>query len=867
MRTCLRKAFHLIPFLAAVFAGGFVEWRVLADTNDVAGIPLTTLQPVSAVQEFGALEVDQSVMGTPLSIGGKTYAHGLGTHANGRIIYDLNGDYERFEAWVGIDDEMQSFGKSSVVFKVVGDGRELFNSGVMRNATPPKRLSVSVAGVDELDLIVTDAGDGNNGDHGDWVEPVLYESAHAKAAAVAKAVYRVKTAGLELELSSSGEIVGVRTGSTPVERTVQGTTHLYGCRDEGKVTAKKLPHGGVEFTRTAADAENECLITECFTPTTNSIRWEVEISSTNQAWTAPIVTTLAWPDPAKLKLWAPWQDPAGSQAGAESRRERLPWHDPLVPQPFATTAWIYGGGRDFWKSDVLTLPMVSVFMPEEDQGLSLVESPDDALFTMNLSTTTNGETRMTRLWNRLGEGRTNHFSMDLVPHCADWRAALAWTTERYPAFFEPPNPHVKDVAGTAAYTGEEKPVDMERMKRMAFRVLWKLSDDYAYMGMFLPPLTNQDTRWERTSDAGDPLGYKPQWTSFRRLNDFAEYLRTNGCYLLSYFNTTEFGKDMKDVSVSQEEAGDPELWKNPSAYLKARMPKAPVEPRRGAWQHGWVVDPGDPAYQDYLVEQAQRHLDWIPDAAGICIDRADYLRDYNLGGDDGMSLYNGKKSRALVESWHGLMERLGPLMHHQDKVIFCNLMDPRLDLVRHIDGVYDEFGARPTVVNGAAFLCLDKPLLAWTANDDISTNDQSNDEFFQRYLYLGAFLTAPYPVNNHCIQPAPERDKWYFDYGPLFDLLRGKRWVLIPHCLEVAGGAKANLFQVDGGWVAPVVYGGTNTSAVLKINNVAGLKDVSCTAYYPGTTNSISVPAKQSGGMVELTVPLQRGCAMVKIRQ
>jgi hypothetical protein len=398
------------------------------------------------------------------------------------------------------------------------------------------------------------------------------------------------------------------------------------------------------------------------------------------------------------------------------------------------------------------------------------------------------------------------------------------------------------------------------MKRMDFRVLWKLSDDYAYMGMFLPPLDSPDARWERTSDSGDPPGYKPQWTSFRRLNDFAVYLHTNGFYLLNYFNTTEFGKSMKRVEVSPEEAQDSNLWQNASAYLAARMPHAPVVPRHGAWQGGWTVDPGDPDYMNYLLEQARRHLKMIPDAAGFCIDRADYLRDYNLGADDGVS-WSGQKARSLIVSWNTFMDRLGPLVHSQDKVIFCNLLDPRLDLARHLDGVYHEFGYLPAVANGAALICVNKPLLIWTRNADVL-----NDDFFQRYLYLGAFPTAPYPLNNHCIQPSPERDQWYFDYGPLFSVLHGKRWVLAPHCVEVAkNAALANLFQVDGGWAAPLVFGGNHATADLTVRRFPGFPaNVQCLALYPGEPEPIPIPIISHHNTVQIHAPLKRGCAMLK---
>ncbi len=105
-------------------------------------VPLPSARLLFAEQEWGALGVNKSVEGNPLRAGGKSYPHGLGTHAHSKLIYSLDRKYERFDAVVGVDDEMQSFGKSSVVFKVFGDERELFNSGVMRRyATSPRQSS------------------------------------------------------------------------------------------------------------------------------------------------------------------------------------------------------------------------------------------------------------------------------------------------------------------------------------------------------------------------------------------------------------------------------------------------------------------------------------------------------------------------------------------------------------------------------------------------------------------------------------------------------------------------------------------------------------------------------------------------------
>lgn len=843
--------FRMIPLIGGIALS-------CAAAND-PGRSLLDLEPISAEQGFGKLELNHSVSGNPLTIAGKRYDHGLGTHARSALIYYLGGGYRRFEAWAGVDDEMTSFGKSSVVFKVFGDSRELFSSKVLRNGSPPCHIDVSVAGCEELSLVVTDGGDGIEDDHADWANPTLYGLVTTKTASTPpKAAYEVKSPLLQLALSGMGEVVGMAFGHSMKNVAVHGGTRLMGCQNTGEATVSKLPHGGMEFTRAVTNLDQQrCLITERFLPGSAGMAWEVDLRGEGEPWSAPIVTTLNWPEAGDKQFWTAWHDPLNTDAG-----EQRIWHDPLCGQPFSNRIWNYGElpGGNFRSGNITTLPLASVFLKDYHRGLTLVQSPEDVLLDMSLVTSQTGEVTLRRTKHRLGGGNVIHFHMDLVPHADDWRDAMAWMTARYPQYFEPPNPHVQAMAGMAAYTGEEKPVDVARMKRMDFRVLWKLSDDYAYMGMFLPPLVDPDARWERTSDSGDPPGYKPQWTSFRRLNDFAAYLRTNGFYLLNYFNTTEFGKGMKRIDVSPQQAQDSNLWQNASAYLAVRMPDAPVAPRHGAWQGGWAVDPGDPNYMEYLLEQAGRHLQMIPDSAGFCIDRADYLRNYNLGADDGVS-WSGQKARSLVVSWRRFMDRLGPMVHQQDKVIFCNLLDPRLDLTRHLDGVYHEFGYEPTVANGAALLCVNKPLLVWTRNGDILS-----DDFFQRYLYLGAFPTAPYPLNNHCIQPSPERDQWYYDYGPLFGVLHGKRWILKTHCVEIANNdAKANLFQVDGGWAAPVVFGGKHSAADLFIRGVPDFSSkLRCEALYPGEIKPVAVPVVFRHGAAEVRVPLKRGCAMLK---
>lgn len=63
--------------------------------------------------------------------------------------------YERFEAWVGVGSSARVSGKSAeVVFKVVGDGKVLWESGTMTERSDAQFVSVDISSVEVLQLVV-----------------------------------------------------------------------------------------------------------------------------------------------------------------------------------------------------------------------------------------------------------------------------------------------------------------------------------------------------------------------------------------------------------------------------------------------------------------------------------------------------------------------------------------------------------------------------------------------------------------------------------------------------------------------------------------------------------------------------------------
>jgi hypothetical protein len=827
---------------------------------EALSIPLSELAPLSARQDYGELQLDRSVQGQTLKIGDREFARGLGTHANSRVVYDLGGRCARFEAWVGVDAEMAGYTNSTVVFQVFGDDQKLFDSGVLRLATPAQPVNVDVRGVKALALVVTDAGDGINCDHADWAEARVF-AATPLAGQIAppesdrSPQYEIRARNLAVKLSANGEIVGAEIAGHANELS-GGTRFGGGCVQVGATKVKRpWVGGGVEFTRQLRQLTSDKTFTvvERFKPAGDSVRWEFEVVSAGAPWTTDITTELKYPATAATRFWTAWSDPE-HMVGE--------WRDPLVLRPLANLAWTFGG--PVLNGDYSALPLATLAEPAGDYGFSLVFSPDDPILAgARLATTSSGGIRYSRTHYRLGGGQPVRFTQNLVAHEADWRGGLRWITGRYPQFFEPPNPQADAMAGCGAYSGAEDPVDVAKLKKMGFRINWKLSDDFPYMGMFLPPVTNADEKWERSCDENAPAD-KPRWTTCHRLNDYARYMKTNGFYVLDYFNVTEFGKHMGGEPVRQP--GDPQLWKDPCAFLKYALPEAVLIPGNATCYEASVVDAGDPSFQQFLLEQADRHLRWLPDSSGICIDRLDWLDRVNNRADDGLSWVNGQPARSLCVSWNRLLAKLGPMLHDAHKVIFVNPIYARLDLLRQIDGIYTEQGNEGRALNTGALLGLRKPVLAWSYNETLQQPDP--DSFFQRHLLLGVYPTAPYPWNNHCITPEPSADQAYLDYGPLLDAMRGKKWVLAPHCVQVAGEvAKANLFQVPGGYALPVVLGGKAGFADIVIRNLPDISAIKCAVLHPGVESASPLVPTERACAITLRVPLQRGCALVRLQK
>jgi alpha-galactosidase len=129
---------------------------------------LDDLDLSKTVQGWAQPQKNESVDHHPLTIGGKHFERGLGTHAESLLYIDLKGGAKRFTASVGIDDDVNGNTESSVQFSVLGDGEVLWKGEVMKAGQAPEAVDVNLSGVKILLLKVGDGGNGINYDHADW---------------------------------------------------------------------------------------------------------------------------------------------------------------------------------------------------------------------------------------------------------------------------------------------------------------------------------------------------------------------------------------------------------------------------------------------------------------------------------------------------------------------------------------------------------------------------------------------------------------------------------------------------------------------------------------------------------------------------
>jgi hypothetical protein len=159
----------IAPASKSTSTGNSIASKETADgsaSSEAETIWLSTLDVSRIEQGWGEGRSNRSVYGRPLTINGRVFERGIGTHANSSIPLLLDGNAIELFGSVGVDDETN--GRGSVIFKILADEKEIWNSGLMRSRDTAKEFTLDVRKCKSLLLLAADAGDGADYDHADW---------------------------------------------------------------------------------------------------------------------------------------------------------------------------------------------------------------------------------------------------------------------------------------------------------------------------------------------------------------------------------------------------------------------------------------------------------------------------------------------------------------------------------------------------------------------------------------------------------------------------------------------------------------------------------------------------------------------------
>ena len=174
MSTCGRTPVFLVVAAASVLLPQFAS-AARAEQIELSGLNLSAV-----IQDYGDPHRDRSVDGHRLSIGGKVFDHGLGTHAAATWTIDLHGSAKRLTALAGVDDEVgrvrKPGGAATVIFVLVGDGNgqhPLLKTYPIHAGETAVPLDVNLSGLKTLTIRINPGGTSIDSDHADLANGVI----------------------------------------------------------------------------------------------------------------------------------------------------------------------------------------------------------------------------------------------------------------------------------------------------------------------------------------------------------------------------------------------------------------------------------------------------------------------------------------------------------------------------------------------------------------------------------------------------------------------------------------------------------------------------------------------------------------------
>ncbi|NUQ61533.1 MAG: hypothetical protein HUU20_03530 [Pirellulales bacterium] len=498
----------------------------------------------------------------------------------------------------------------------------------------------------------------------------------------------------------------------------------------------------------------------------------------------------------------------------------------------------------------LVMPAAVLYDPETDWGLTAMA--DFTLPTRGFEVWLENEQPavvLRRVHLRLEPGKPQAVSLILAGHEGDWRPGLAKVLRRYPEFFEVADPRVPQLHGAFVCSGGT-PSDQEILRWKSQHVQTvEIHGTIPFYGQHLPFgdtwTAFADDQWHVLREGDDPkkpaddapwqaihayvTAKRPPNISVAKVNDYIRRLHAQGIYGILYFNPTE-------------------AWRSwiTANYAQALVLDAAGKPMR-AWYESYMVCPDpDTAWGKHLVDEFSKMMDLYPEADGFFMDQScyDFLDDAH---DDGWSIDQGRVGYRMGWAIGRFNERVRKVAKDRGKFIWFN--GPYCtDIARFAEGMMAEAGDEDQV-RAIHYLTL--------GGRACCTLSQQGETVFQNCAAYGLYPTA---------MPSSQLARLADRYWPVFEMFRGKRWVLDARALDLPAATKGNVYRLpDGNVLAVVVSAGRSVDGEafdLDLPLAVRLPDADQfkAAYFvsPDLAGKRRLPLVRDGRKISVAVPRHR---------
>ena len=447
----------------------------------------------------------------------------------------------------------------------------------------------------------------------------------------------------------------------------------------------------------------------------------------------------------------------------------------------------------------------------------------------------------------------------IAAHEPCWRSGLNWLYTKYPGYFDPPNPQVRELEG-GYILAHPHMTDKEFRSMMPHNLRWEeLHCAFPWYGDYLP----EEKEW-RPIDTWDACVAFDQAGGGVVGGEEKTPEREDDRPLLTY-------EVVKDHIATAQKHGLKSLYYfqcagDASPGIVEKFPDSIARDRNG---NPYPSVPGSilmnadagTSFGQNIRGQISNLFRRLPQIDGIfldqlCYDAVDYAHH------DGVTMAENRPAYMLWHCYEETVRKLAASVHRRGKVLYAN-GPHNIEVQKDMDGLMAEGSSWLAEV--VKYLCIAKPLIFLAFYHD---DPDKAEDMFQRCLVCG----ASYSLFPH---PAKEVRKVIECYRPLVEKLYGRRWLLEPDPLHLPAGVDGNIFSGESGSILISIVSSRrrivdnqgltrNLNLSVKCRDATRVrKAVSLGTHYRGQR---SVKMKRINGRLELIIPEHDAATVIELR-